>query len=368
MYPVSTTFGAALRESHTAVFQVDAYLSGSLIASNMQITDGQVNVNSGDGVRRTLDVTLADRTLWKTLDVVGVELRPYRGIRYPSGDTEMVPLGVFSLDQQQMSLSGGGIQIRSAPDRWAYVQRQQFETPAASLPTALISSEIRRLVTGVTLLSSVAVTSTATSTATPGALVWEQDRAAAAIDLATSIGAEAFFGVTGGLVIRDAPLLSQTPVWTVDASASGVLLSGDRIRDRSRTYNVVVAYPSSTSGSSVYSPVIVADTDPTSRTYVGGPFGRVPYRYTSAALTTSAQALKAATAILNKAKGVNAQLSIEAVVHPGLDRGDVITVLAPDGTTEVHLIDALTIPLTVSGTQSITTRSSRPDGDIPSSE
>jgi hypothetical protein len=367
VYPVTDTFGRALRESHTVAVRVDAYLGSTLIAGDLQVLDGQVNVASGTGVRRTLDLTIADRGLWSTLDVMGVELRPYRGIRHPSGDTELVPLGVFSLDTQAMSVGpSGGISVRSAPDRWARVQRAQFETPTAAIPTARITTEIVRLVTGA--IPDVTSTNMATSTATAGPLVWEQDRAQAVIDLATSIGGEVFFDVAGALVVKDAPLLSQTPVWTVDASPSGVLLSGEQLRDRARTYNVVVVYPTSTSGTTPYAPVIVADTDPTSRTYVGGPFGRVPYRYTSQSVVTQAQATVAATALLNRLKAVNAQISLDAVCHPGLDRGDVITVLTPDGTTERHLVDALTIPLTVGGTQQITTRSSRPDGDIPTGE
>jgi hypothetical protein len=367
VYSVTPTFLAALRESHTAIAQVDAYLSGSLIASDMPISGGTVTVNSGTGVRRTLDVTITDRSLWTVLDTIGVELYAYRGIRYPSGDTEMVPLGVFSLDQQSISVGPtGGISVTSAPDRWARVQRAAFEQPTNSVSTNQIRYEISRLVTAA--VSGISVTVNATSTATVGPLVWDQDRAGAAIDLATSIGAEVFFDVAGNLVIEDVPLLSQTPVWTVDASPSGVLISGDRARDRSRTYNVVVAYPSSVSGTSPYAPVVVADTDPTSRTYVGGPFGRVPYRYTTPAMTTSAQALVAAKALLNKVKGVNAQLSVNAVVNPALDRGDVITVLTPDDITELHLIDALTIPLDVATAQQITTRSSRPDGDVPTGE
>ena len=55
-------------------------------------------------------------------------------------------------------------------------------------------------------------------------------------------------------------------------------------------------------------------------------------------------------------------------MHPGLDRGDVIIVLTPSGTTERHLVDSLTIPLDVGGTQQITTRSSRPEGDVPTGE
>jgi hypothetical protein len=367
MYPVTDTFLAALRESHAVAVQVDAWYDGDLIAEDMPISGGSVSVGPGSGARRTLDLTISDRDLWSTLDVIGVELRPYRGIRYPSGDTELVPLGVFSLDSQSMSVGPtGGIQIRSAPDRWVKVQRAQFEQPTPSIGTAQISSEISRLVTGA--VSGITVTNTATRTDTVGAMVWDQDRAAAAVDLATSIGAEAFFDVAGNLVIADAPKLGDTPVWTVDASLSGVLISGERLRDRSRTYNVVVAYASNTNGATPYAPVIVADTDSTSRTYVNGPFGRVPYRYTSPAMTTSTQALYAATALLNKLKAVNAQLNVEAVVNPALDRGDVITVLTPDGTTELHLIDSLTIPLEVGGTQQITTRSSRPEGDVPAGE
>lgn len=367
MYPVTATFAQALRQSHTVVVQLDAYLNGSLLLEDIGITGGSVAINSGSGVRRTLDVTLADRTLWDTFDTIGVELHAYRGIRYPSGDTEMVPLGIFSLDSLAMSVGpSGGIDIRSAPDRWARVQRAAFEMPTNSIATNTIKAEMSRLVTGA--VSGITVTTTSTSTDLVGPLVWDQDRSAAITDLATSIGAEIFFDVTGNLVIEDAPLLGATPVWTVDASPSGVLISGDRNRDRARTYNVVVAYASSTSGVTPYAPVVIADTDPTSRTYVGGPFGRVPYRYTSPAMTTSAQATIAAKALLNKVKAVNAQLNVEAVVHPGLDRGDVITVLTPDGATELHLVDQVTVPLDVGGTQQITTRSSRPDGDVPSGE
>jgi hypothetical protein len=367
MYPVTSTFLEALRESHTAIVKVDAYLGASLVAEDIQISGGSVTVSSGSGVRRQLDCTIADRDLWETLDVIGIELRAYRGIRYPSGDQELVPLGIFSLDSTSISVGpSGGISVRSAPDRWARVQRAQFEQPTPSVATNQIRAEIERLVTGA--VSGLTVVNTATQTNTVGPMVWDQDRSAAVVDLATSIGAEVYFDVDGQLIIEDAPLLGQPPVWLVDASASGVLVSGDRVRDRTRTYNVVVAYPTNLSGGSVYAPVVVADTDPTSRTYVSGPFGRVPYRYTTPAMTTSAQALVAATALLNRVKAVNAQLNVEAVVNPALDRGDVITVLTPDGVTERHLVDAATIPLDISGTQQITTRSSRPEGDVPTGE
>ena len=367
MWPVSDLFGAALRQAHTAHIQVDAWYGGDLLVEDVPITDGQVTVNSGQGVRRTLDVTVADTALWGTLDVAGVELRAYRGVRYPSGQVETVPLGVFGLDSQSIGVApGGGIQVRSAPDRWARVQRARFEVAETSVAGSAVTSEVVRLVTEA--VPGIDYVNATTSTALVGVLVWDRDRDKAVNDLLTSISAEGFFDNEGALRLVDAPLLSQAPVWTVDASPSGVLLDGARIRDRSRTYNVAVVFDSRTDGSVPFDPQIAEDNDPTSRTYVGGPFGRVPYFWSSPAVTTTAAAMEAATTILHRVKATNAQLNVDAVVHPGLDRGDVISVVTADGSTELHLVDSLTIPLTVDGAQSITTRSSRPDGDVPEGE
>lgn len=366
MWPTSSVFGQAIRDAHTMVVTVDAWYNGSPLVENMPIDGGSVRVSSGIGVRRTLDLTISDRSLWDTLDVTGIELYPYRGVRYPSGEVETVPLGVFGLDSQAMSLApSGGIQVRSAPDRWARIQRAAFETPQTSQAGQFTVNEIARL--AVQAIPNVEVLITATSTATVGALVYDRDRAKQMSDLATGISAEVFFDNLGRLIVRDAPLLSQTPVWTVDASPTGVLLDGERIRERSRTYSVVVVTDARTEGSVPFAPQVVADLDPTSRTYVNGPFGRVPYFWSSPSIRTAAQASAAAATLLNRVKAVNAQIDVESVVHPALDRGDVITVVTPD-TTELHLVDAVTVPLTVSGTQQITTRSSRPEGDVPAGE
>lgn len=367
MHAVSTTFLQGLRASHTAVVRVDAYYDGDVLAADLPIAGGAVSVNSGAGVRRTLDVTVADETLWSTLDVIGVELRASRGIRYPDGTVETVPLGVFSLDNQSIGMApGGGIQVRSAPDRWASVQRAQFEKPHASVRGNTIAAEIERLTAAAVDYDTT--TLLVTDATLVGPLVWDRDRAAAINDLATSIAAEVYFDTAGDLVIRDAPKLSQSPVWTVDASPSGVMLGGEQARDRSRTYNVVVASMSAVDGRTPFAPQVAADDDPTSRTYVGGPFGRVPYFYSSPTLHSTGQALAAAKALLLQVKAVNAQFTIQSVVNPALDRGDVITVLTPSGTSELHMIDSVTIPLDVTGTQQITTKSARPEGDVPGGE
>lgn len=367
MFAVTTTFVAALRQAHTAVVQVDAWRSGSLVKASLPILDGAVTVDSGSKVRRVLNLTLGPEAgLWDLLAPTGTELRPKRGIRYPSGDVEWVPLGRFDVDTQAMGYAPGGTMTLTAPDRWVRVQRAKFEAPKESVPGATIRSEISRLV--LEAVPGVTVTDTATSTATIGAVAWDTDRDAAVEAMAKAIGAEVFFDVDGNLVIRDVPTLTSRPSsWLVDASATGVLLDADRERNRQRTYNVVVVTSTTVDGSVPFSPVTVADNDATSPTYVGGAFGRVPYFYSDPLIKTTGQATSAGTTILERVRGLAAQLSLTSVVNPALDSGDVIDALLPrerpdmDRPVERHLVDKITVPLTIGGTQSVATRSSRPE-------
>lgn len=347
--------------------RVDAWYGGSIVASDLPFTAGQVTVNPGRGVKRTLDLEIADVSLWDTLEPIGTELRAYRGIRYPDGTPEIVPLGIFGIDQDSMDVSPQGtISIKSAPDRWARIQRARLETPITSQSGSLQSAEILRLVTGA--ISGLTVLNTATSSATVKPLIWDRDRETPIIDMLVAIAADAYFDNTGQFVLRNWPLLSAPPVWTVDASASGVLLSGTRSRDRTRTYNVVIIQAASIDGLAPFAPVVAADNDMTSATYVGGPMGRVPYFWSSPLITSTGQAATVAATMLNTVKGQAAQMQLTSVVNPALDRGDVIWVTTLTGVVELHMIDALTIPLTPDGVQNVTTRSSRPDGDVPPTE
>lgn len=367
MYPVTGLFGPALRGPHTAVIQVDIVYDGSVVATDIDIAGGSVRCTSGRGVRRMLDLTVTDRDLWSSLEPIGTELHAYRGVRYPSGTTETVPLGVFRVDAHSMSVApGGGISIRSAPDRWSRVLKARFETPRASDAGALAVAEVVALVGEAA--PGVGATVTATSTATVGAMVYDRDRDRLITELLTAAGAEAYFDNNGDLLVRDQPLLGQTPAWTVDASEAGVLLGGERGRDRSRTYNVVVVNVATLDGQAPPSPVVVEDDDPTSATWVDGPMGRVPYFWTSPLMLDPAGMTDAGTKILNRVKGANAQLDLTAAVHPGLEPGDVVEVITSDGTVEWHLVTEVTIPLTIDGTQTIATQSSRPDGDVPAGE
>lgn len=365
MFPVSPAFLAALRQGHAMTTRVEVWNGATQVLANLPIDAGAVTVDgTGSGVRRKLDVTVTPDVAGLLFDVlapVGTELVVYRGVRFVDRTVEWVPLGVFGIDSQSLSYGVDGALTLSCPDRWARVQRARFLTPTTTSGSA-ISEALRLATEGVPTPSSSTVTSVVTSPVS----VWERDRDQAINDLAKSAGAEIFYDVQGALLARDVPRLTSVPVWRVDARTEGaVMLSGARTRDRSRTYNAVVVTAASTDGSAPFAPQIAYDNDPTSPTWVGGPFGQVPTFYSSPLITTAAQALAAAAAILSRTTALAAQLSLTAAVNPALEAGDTILAVFPDRHVEYHLLDTFAVPLDPQTSQPMTTRSTRPDGDVP---
>lgn len=362
MYRVSDRFLGALRNPHTVVARVDAWSGARLILRDVPFSDGSVSVSSGTGVRRKLDLTVPDTSLWDVLSPVGVELRAWRGIRFPDGTEELVPLGVFSLDQQSRPVrTGGGISISSAPDRFAFLQRARFETPRVSESGLTNVEQIIRLAGEV--VDSSPETGGLT-TANPlretkvAVLVWDKDRDKAIQDLATAAGVEAFYGPTGQFTVRDVAVMDTHPVWRIRTGPGGVMVSGTSTRDRTRVYNVVVVVSTKTDGVIPFPPQIVEDTDPLSPTNVNGPYERCPYFLSTATLGTAADAYQAGKALLAKVRGRFIDMTVETVVNPALDSGDTVSVATEDGNSRLYLLDSFPIPLGAStGTQSLTLRS-----------
>lgn len=333
--------------------------AGALVESDLPVFGGGVSFDNNGGVRSTLSLT-TDRDHWDTLAPAGTELRAYRGIRFHDGTTELVPLGVHVVDTQKMGYDVGGNLALTAPDRWANVQRARFLTPATTNGNAV--TEAIRLTTEAV---PVGYTNTSTRAALTKARVWDRDRDAAIIALVGYTSDEIFFDDAGLIMVRNIPVLTAAPVWTVDAGASGVLLAADRERSRARTYNVVVVTCESIDGLVPWAPQIAYDDDPDSPTYYLGPFGIVPYFVSNPLITEAVWALFYAQALLRKVTGMAAQLTLSSSVNPALRPGDTIAALLPGGLLEHHLADTVGVPLDVSGAQQIGTRSTRPEGDVP---
>jgi hypothetical protein len=359
---VSERYLTALRSSHGAIFRVDAHLGDDLVAYDVPITGGSVTVDGGSDVRRSLSLDVADAgvipglTGIGTVSPYGTTLHAYRGVRYVDGTVEWVQLGVFRV--ASVTATAAGAVSVSATDLGKAVADARFLAPAKSVTTNTIPVEIARLLAAVN--PAWVLTNNSASTASTPTLLWERERWTAINELATSIGCEVFFGADGLPVLQPMPAITNPVSWWADAGEAGVLVEAEAQTNRERTYNAVVAFGERTDGvlpvtSTVY------DLVPGSPTLWNGPYGQVPYFYSSPVLTTMARATAAATSILGRTRGLFRQLRLSCVPNAALDAGDVIMVRWPSGLSERHVVDKLSIPLTAKASMSIDTRSTAPD-------
>jgi hypothetical protein len=116
-------------------------------------------------------------------------------------------------------------------------------------------------------------------------------------------------------------------------------------------YNVVVASGENAEDNVAAVSATASDTDPTSPTYVSGPFGRVPKFYSSATIISSGLAQAAAAKLLRDVLKPTATVSLTSLPNPCLEPGDVLRVTYEDGQRELQQIQSFSISL---GLDSIT--------------
>ena len=373
----------ALRSSRKEAVLCQAWRDGAPVpgADDLRIeadSSSAITDTTAPGVRRQLDVQLAPVPgLLDRLAPDGTQLRVWSVLEAMGGVTRTVPMGVFEIDSASLGYGPGGGLMARGSDRWVKVQRAAFVLPQASDPYLTVPQQIANLLQGA-LGPTEPVTINTGVDARVGSVLWEDRRDEAIQDLAEAAGLWVSFDRNGAAVIDSLPTDDAyiPAAWTVDASASGVLLTASRTVDRAKTRNVVVVNTTQADGSPLFPPQIVWDDNPGSPTYAGtdprtgegaGPFGIVTHRYSSSLLGTPAQAILAGLTILNRVRGLSKQLSLTASRNPTLDAGDAIDVLLPrerpdlPRVVERHIVNRITHPLTPGGVQSIETRSTRVD-------
>lgn len=360
MWPLSTPARQTLIQSHAMDVRAIAY--GPAGTQEIPVGGGRVSSDAGAQVRRqaTLDT---DLRLWpvdprSVIGVYGTEVQVDYGIVIPGvAEPEWVPLirGLISGATRRRPIPTSGTIPLQLVDRAARVAEDKFTAPTQTVVGATVVTEIRRLIQE-TLGSSVTVTDLTGSTQVAAGLEIEQERWADGVELlADSIGAEVFADPTGSFVIRPQPTLAAAPVWVVHSGDGGIMVERGDSLSRESVYSGVVARGERTDGTPPVA-ATVWDTDPASPTYYLGTFGRKPRFYSSPLLTTVAQCQTAGSALLARSRGGDAAVSLQAIVNPALEAGDVITVY-DEGRTERHIIDKVTVPLSPGEAQSLETRS-----------
>lgn len=364
MWPLSSAARIALTQTHSMTARVTIYSPTSGVYPDLPIAGGQVDIDATSQVRRTATL-MADPEFWPAtpsdlLAPYGSEALIEYGIVLPSGTIEWVPLGLFSLEETSRTrpVSGDAAVSVSLVDRSQRVAEDRLDAPAQTVAGATCVAEIRRLIQD-TLGTGVAVTDLTGSAQVAPLMEIDRDRWGDGVEvLADAIGAECFFDRLGQGVIRPQPTLADSPVWTITTGATDSnLVSAQEKLTRNGVHNRVIASGSRTDGTApVYA--VVSDTNPASPTFYGGVFGKKPRFYSSALLTTVPQCTTAATALLERVRGLGVQIQMEQLVNPALDGGDVLT-LVQNGVTTTHILDQVSIPLGPDGTQALGTRSTQ---------
>lgn len=348
-YTITEAAATRLRRTHVIKTRVELW-SGSNFLRFLYPESGQVNAENA-AIRRKLTFTIPDTDGTLTpndptdlLAPYGNEIRPYRGVVFDDGTEEMFPLGVFGIEETRVVDSGAKINLNVvAYDRAKKVQRARtldYYTIASGTNFATaIQNLISAGVSGLSYSFSSTAETTPQIVIEPGRDRWE-----VAQKMAKDIGMSLFFDVNGICTMRPVADPSVQPsVWDFVEGSNATLLYVDARKSREGIYNHVIVV-----GNGGETPVRAEakDDNPLSPTYYLGPFGDVPYFYTSEFIHTTSQAQAVADALLLSQKGFEDLVNLSVVPAPHLEVGDVVDVERQRaGVNAKYTINSFALPL-----------------------
>lgn len=369
MRPVSARFLRTIRGSHVATTRATVVTPGQTgtTPTGTEIFDlsGDVQLDAGADIRSTLDLSTDGTGMWpgRSTDLLapyGNEIFVERGIRYGNGDTEWVSLGYFRIyTAEQEDPPDGPIRI-AAKDRMSGIIDGRLLNPVQFIATRTRGQVVTQLVQDVYPTAVIEWDDAAEHVLIGRVLVADEDRYGFLNDLITAAGKVWYWDYRGILVIKSPPDPSM-PVFDVDHGKDGVLVSLSRDLTREGVYNAVAA-TGEASDTTPPARAVAIDNNPNSPTYWFGTFGKVPRFYSSPFITTTAQALAAASALLVQSLGLPYGMYFGSIVNAALEPLDPVRVVYPPrarsggDVTEIHVIERLTIPLSVEDALSATTR------------
>lgn len=368
MRSISQQFREGVRDSYQEIVIHAEVLSRGVVISSLDevLVSGSIEMNYRSRIQRTCDIRLVDETGdlipddWNDLLYpVGNELKLYRGLEFPDGTQELIPLGVFRVSRPRFADEGSRLQISVVGyDRGKPLERARFTDPYIIVAGTNYTTAIQNLIINRLPGYSLDFSQFQSTTRTTPRLVFEEqgDPLQAVSKMAESIGMDFFFDGDGRPILRPVPDVSTTlPSETYAEDEDDVVIQAERELNEEQTYNHVIATGESTSNAS---PVRAEafDNDSESPTYWER-YGDVPTWLVSSYITTEAQAADAAVAHLRRVTGIIENVSFGMIVNPAHEPGDVVLLRRPRlKIDEIHVLDSLTVPLGYDAAMSVGTR------------
>lgn len=363
-------FFAEIQKSHEVYSYIDV-TSPTLETVRLPTTGGGVSCDRTATVRRSCRAAcvdplgvLAPVDTDSLLTPYGTVLRPYRGVRYSDGTTEVMPLGVFRLSKASVNDStGGSVDIQlEAYDLSRTVSRDKFISPyVIATGTNLIDAIKAILARTFDDINYDAISTTRVTTA-PKLYDVDGDPWEAVSDLATSLGCDIYFDVDGWVVIAPPVDIDAlpTPDFTYIEGQGCSMTSLSRVFTDEPGFNGVVVTGESPGDNLPAVRAVAWDEEPTSATYHLGPYGEVPKCITDQTVKTTEDAQAVADQLLRNLLGFSSGLSITGWVNPAYEAGHVVQVeRARSHVTGLYAVDAFDVPLGAAETQALTLRAKR---------
>ena len=366
MYPTSAAFKAAVITNHKVVAKAEVWSADRKLL-DLSIDSGRVTVNTSNSVRRTCEIHLTtDRTTanlvpdngFDYLAPFGNQLRLYRGIQFNDGSTEYIPLGVFVITEVNVADTNSGVSMTiMGEDKSIIVSRNKWTSPYQMVNGTLESSLTTMLQNRYPDIEIDFPTTNVTVNQVVLGADSQLDPWKDAVLIAQLVGYDLYFDVKGVCTMKQFPTLDAASVVATYKEGSNTTVTEiKRNISTKETYNGVIY---TIEGSQVTTPIRVEvwDEDTTSPTYRYGVFGSVPTFISTNLIGTSAEAIKAASLLLNTYIGAQEAIDVTAIVDPSLDVNDVIYIKSSGSKVDrTVIIDSLDIPLEYTGTLNIKTR------------
>lgn len=334
--------GWVLLESHSVRTVIDSYFDGEVIAEDVPLDSGVMEVTADSNVPVRLDLTFpsewAPRTQADPLAVYGQRLvvRQVIGIGNDEWTVDLGQYRVQGWDHEAPAVSVEALSLEQI------IADYRFDSPYKRPGGATFAGQLGAICKGLLPVD----TSALTNRSLPASLTtdWTEDRMAAVRAVQTNWPCDLRVDEDGVLVATPVRTVAATPdvEWQHGEANAYITTGGAGLRDD--IYNAVVARGERANGTPVQATVV--DDDPTSPTYFYGPYGRRQRFYESPLITSVSEAQAAARSVLRKERRRAATVVVTAPPDPRVEMLDTARVTLADGTTYTGLVTDISLPLT----------------------
>jgi hypothetical protein len=186
-------------------------------------------------------------------------------------------------------------------------------------------------------------------------MTWSDSRAAAADSIAQAAGAFWYTLGDGSFVLRQIPwTVAQTPLLIWESSVDGVLVDGSYTLSREQVYNKITVVGEAADGSPPVS-ATVFDNEPTSPTYLYGPFGEKGRRIISNATTNNGATFQLAERYLRRGKALTRTWQASIITDAALELGDCVEIDHLDR-EDVQVVESFDMPLSGDNVMNVSLR------------